>query len=105
MTRDESTPTKPDAGVIATSPATAPVAKPRAVGFLRTSHSSATHVSAAMAVAQWVATKADPARPFEATADPALKPNHPNHRSAVPINVMGRLCGLRSSDGSVRRFP
>src|SRR5262249_942109 len=93
MTIDASGVTKPDAGVIATRPATAPLAAPSAVGFPRLIHSASIQLSVAAAVAVLGATNAETASPFDASALPALKPNHPNHRSAAPVIVSGRLCG------------
>src|SRR4030042_2694161 len=86
-------PTKPDAGVMATSPATAPETAPRAVGFPRYAHSAIIHERAAAAVEMWVTTKAEVAREPEATALPPLKPNHPNQSSAAPKRVIVKLCG------------
>src|SRR5579864_8303556 len=51
-------PTNPEAGVIATSPATAPEANPSTLGLPLTSHSVNIHASAAAAAAIWVATMA-----------------------------------------------
>src|SRR5919109_2783293 len=92
-------PTKPDAGVMATSPATAPLAAPSTVGLPRKSQSIAIQESAAAAVAVLVATKALVARPSAARALPALKPNHPTQRSDAPITLKGRLCGGIASCG------
>src|SRR4030043_1774962 len=86
-------PTKPEAGVMATSPATAPEATPRTVGLPRYTHSAIIHERAAAAVEIWVTTKALVAREPDATALPPLKPNHPNQRSAAPSRVMVRLWG------------
>src|SRR4030042_851391 len=86
-------PTKPDAGVIATSPATAPEAAPRTVGFPRYAHSAIIHERAAAAVEICVTTKAEVAREPDATALPPLKPNQPNKRRAAPKRVMVRLWG------------
>ena len=85
--------TKAQAGVIATSPATAAVAPPSTVGLPRCSHSIASQTSRAMAVAVLVLRKARPATPSAASSLPALKPNQPTHSSAAPITVNGRLCG------------
>src|SRR5215475_8326585 len=85
--------TKPDAGVTATRPATAPEAMPSTEGLPLAIHSANIQPSAAAAVAIWVAAMAMPARTSAATADPALKPNHPTHRSEAPITVSTRLCG------------
>src|SRR5512141_1018268 len=93
MTSAPNAPTKPDAGVIATSPATAPDAMPRTDGLPLVNHSANIHASAAAAVANCVTNIAMPARPLEATADPALKPNQPTHRRDAPISVSVRLCG------------
>src|SRR5512135_1687501 len=93
MTSAPNAPTKPDAGVIATSPATAPDAMPSTEGLPLAIHSANIHASAAAAVANWVTNIAMPARPFEATADPALNPNQPTHSSDAPISVSTRLCG------------
>src|SRR3990170_743822 len=105
ITIDAIGPTKPDAGVIATSPATAPDAAPRTVGFPLCIHSANIHAKAAAAVAVLVTTKADTASPPDVTALPALNPNHPNQRSAAPSTVMGRLCGAIISVIYPFRFP
>src|SRR5208283_4857200 len=85
--------TKPQAGVIATSPATAPVTAPRMVGVPLCHHSMIAQVNPAAAVAVLVVTKALAAKPSAANALPALKPNQPNHKSAPPKTANGRLCG------------
>ena len=90
-------PTKPDAGVIATSPATAPEAIPSTEGLPLTSHSVNIHASAAAAVANCVTNMAMPARPSAATAEPALKPNQPTHSKDAPITVSTTLCGAIAS--------
>ena len=90
--------TKPAPGVIATKPATAPVAKPKAVGFFTTTHSNKIHTKPATAAAMCVVTSADAASPPEVKAEPALKPNQPNHTSPAPRSTIGRLCGLVSSE-------
>src|ERR1700692_4821610 len=86
-------PTKPDAGVIATKPATAPEAIPKTLGLPLVIHSANIQPNAAVAVAICVATIAMPARPSAATAEPALKPNQPTHRSDAPISVNVKLWG------------
>src|SRR5215469_12660621 len=93
MITDEIGPTKPEAGVIATRPATTPLATPRVVGLPRTNHSRMTHPRAPAAAPVFVATKAETARPLAASALPALKPNQPAHRSPAPARVKVRLCG------------
>ena len=86
-------PTNPEAGVMATSPATAPEAMPSTLGLPLVNHSTNIQASAAAAVAIWVAAIAMPARPSAATAEPALKPNQPTHNSEAPMTVSVRLCG------------
>src|ERR1700750_3316748 len=71
--------TKPDAGVIATSPATAPEMQPSTEGLPLAIHSANIQPGAAAAVAIWVTVIAMPARPLAATAEPALNPNQPTH--------------------------
>src|ERR1700739_3855536 len=85
--------TKPDAGVIATSPATAPEMMPSTLGFPLTAHSANIHASAAVAVAICVTAIAMPALPLAAVAEPALKPNQPTHNNDAPITLSTRLCG------------
>src|SRR5882672_3729268 len=89
--------TKPDAGVIATRPATAPEIIPSTDGFLATSHSENIQLSEAAAVAICVAAAAMPAFTFAVTADPALKPNQPTHSRDAPITLRARLCGAMFS--------
>src|SRR5437867_12725568 len=91
--------TKPAAGVIPTSPATAPEAAPRTFGSPRSHHSRNIHASAADAAAVFVATNATTLSLPALKALPALNPNHPNHRRPVPSSVIVRLCGRMSSDG------
>src|SRR5207302_3070897 len=97
--------TKPDAGVMATRPATAPEAMPSTLGFPLTVHSMNIQASAAAAVAICVTAIAIPARPSAATAEPALKPNHPTHSSDAPITVNTRLCGAMGSLLNPTRLP
>src|SRR5574337_162602 len=98
-------PTKPDAGVLATSPATAPLAAPRTVGLPLELHSTNIQARAAAAVARWVTTKALVASLLAAVALPALKPNQPNQSSAAPVTVIVRLWGGIGSPGWPRRRP
>src|SRR5580692_11840169 len=84
-------PTKPDAGVIATSPATAPEQIPMTVGLPRMIHSTIIQVKPAVAVARWVTAIAMPACIPALTAEPALKPNQPTHSSEAPIIVSTML--------------
>ena len=74
-------------GVIATRPATAPLAAPNMVGLPAWCHSANIQVSAAMAAAVFVVTKAFAAMPSAARALPALNPNQPTHSSAAPARL------------------
>src|SRR5262249_61073793 len=85
--------TYPHAGVMATSPATAPDAVPRTVGLPRDHHSAPIQASAAAAAPVLVAAKALTATPDASSALPALKPNQPNQSSPAPITGSGRWCG------------
>src|SRR5271169_4343676 len=86
-------PTKPAAGVIATSPATAPEMAPRALARPFLIHSATLQLKAAEAAPRCVATNAVVAKPFEARALPALNPNQPTHRRHAPMKLRTRLCG------------
>src|SRR5271167_5148027 len=105
MTTEGVGPTKPDAGVIATNPATAPEAMPKTLGLPLTIHSANIQLNAAAAVAICVAAIAMPARPSAAVAEPALKPNQPTHNSEAPISVNVRLCGAMASLPYPTRLP
>src|SRR5438132_11505839 len=95
MMIDPETSTKPDAGVIATRPATAPAAMPRTLGRPRWIHETLIHVRPAIAVAVFVTTKALVARPPAASALPALNPNEPNQRRDAPsIGIVASSCAL-----------
>src|SRR5262250_1862429 len=61
ITSEPTGPTKPEAGVMATRPATAPVQMPITVGLPRSIHSTSIQVKAAVAVAMWVTSMAMPA--------------------------------------------
>src|SRR5690348_7866120 len=93
------------AGVIATSPATAPEANPSDVAWPSRKRSTRIQLIAAEAVATWVLVKARAARPFAARAEPALKPNQPNHSRPAPSMTNGRLCGLNCALGQPFRLP
>src|ERR1700743_28336 len=77
--------TKPEAGGMATRPATAPEIAPSTDGLPLVIHSANIQASAAAAVAICVTAIAIPARPLAATAEPALNPNQPTHSSEPPI--------------------
>src|SRR2546430_13967315 len=97
MRIDAETSTYPDAGVIATRPATAPAAAPRTLGAPLCSHETVIHVRAAMAAAVFVTTNAFAARPPAVIALPALKPNHANQRNDAPRTGMGASCAAIAS--------
>ena len=80
-------PTKPQAGVIATRPATAPDAAPSIDGLPFAIHSPNIHDSTAAAVASSVLMNASAAVSPASSADPALNPNQPTHSSDAPIIV------------------
>src|ERR1700686_1572322 len=90
---------------MATSPATAPEIAPRALARPFFSHSAALQLNAAAAAPKCVATNALLARTPEASALPALKPNHPTHTRHAPIKVSTRLGGGIGCFGSPTRFP
>src|SRR6202451_2892863 len=79
--------TKPEAAVIATSPAPAPEAAPSTEGLPLAIHSANIQPSAAAAVAICVTVIAMPARPLAAKDEPAMKPNQPTHNSEAPITA------------------
>src|SRR4051812_24484587 len=91
--------TNPDAGVIATNPATAPEIAPRTLGLPVRYHSADIQPSVAVALAKWVATKALVARPDAASALPALNPNQPTHSRHAPTTARTTLCGFIASLG------
>src|SRR5690349_24932461 len=86
-------PTNPAAGVIATSPATAPEIAPNALARPFLTHSAALQLSAAAAAPKCVATNALDASEPAASALPALNPNHPTHNRQAPTKLSTRLCG------------
>src|SRR5574338_186961 len=93
MIKDAIGPTKPEAGVIATSPATAPDEAPTMLGFPVWAQAIRVHVSAAMPVAVFVTTHADVAIPSASNSEPALNPNQPNQSIPTPNTTIGMLCG------------
>src|SRR5205823_2186607 len=98
-------PTYPAAGVMATSPATNPDATPRLEGLPCFFHSIPAQASAPIAAATCVLTNASAASELACSAEPALKPNQPNHKSPAPSSVMVRLCGGALRCGQPRRGP
>src|SRR5579863_402956 len=84
--------TNPEAGVMATRPATAPEMAPRAVGLPLWIHSKMVQPMAAAAVAKWVATKALVARELAPRALPALNPNQPTQSRQAPMKLRTMEC-------------
>src|SRR3954453_16026114 len=89
--------TKPDAGVMVPSPATAPEIMPSTEGLRRTVHSIAPQVSAPAQAARWVAVIAITARELAPTADPPLNPTQPTHSKPVPTTASDKSNGDRLS--------
>ena len=81
------------AGVMATRPATMPDAPPSEVAWPSRRRSTSSQASIAAAVAPSVLIHATPAVVSAARAEPALKPNQPNHSRPAPSITSGRLCG------------
>src|SRR5579883_3453059 len=92
-------PTNPAAGVMATSPATAPEMAPSALGLPLRSHSAPLQPRTAAAAPKLVATKALVARLPAASALPALNPNHPTQSKQAPTKLRTTLCGVIESLG------
>ena len=83
----------PEAGVIATNPATAPEIAPRTVGLPVLIHSMKVHAKAPAAAAKCVLMNAYPASDPAERAFPALNPNQPTHNIAAPTTDSTTLCG------------
>src|SRR5271157_1631433 len=97
--------TNPEAGVMATRPATHPEIPPSTLGLPVRIHSTTIQPSAADAAAKCVATNALVASAEAASALPALNPNHPTHSRHAPIKLSARLCGFIGSCGYPLRRP
>src|SRR4051812_39319963 len=97
--------TKPQAGVITTSPATAPEQNPSTLGLPRNMYSAIAQTNDATAVAMVVVRNAFAATPSAATAEPALKPYQPTHSIPVPTMQSTMLCGGIGSLPNPRRLP
>src|SRR6266571_4949138 len=97
--------TYPQAGVITTSPPTAPEQKPRTLGLPRSAYSSIAHVNEATAVASVVLMNAFAAIPSGARALPALKPYQPTQSKPVPTMQSTMLCGAMISFLNPSRCP
>lgn len=86
--------TIPAIGVIPTRPATAPTEADTAPGFLPIRASKVIHVIIATAAAVLVFKNAFTAIPFTAKDEPALNPNQPIHKRAVPSSTNGIFTGI-----------
>src|SRR5436190_24325352 len=89
--------TYPHAGVITTSPPTAPEQNPSTLGLPRSAYSSIAHVNDATAVASVVLMNALAAIPSGARALPALNPYQPTQSKPVPTMQSTMLCGAMIS--------
>src|SRR5947209_10394521 len=97
--------TYPQAGVITTSPATAPEQNPSTLGLPRSAYSSIAQVNEATAVASVVLMNAFAAIPSGASALPALKPYQPTQSKPVPTMQSTMLCGAMISFLNPSRRP
>ena len=97
--------TEPQDGVIATSPETRPEAAPSEVAWPSRNRSTSSQPRVPVAPASRVAAKTTAARWSAARAEPALKPNHPNHSSPAPSITRVRLCGRIGSLPKPTRRP
>src|SRR5271157_990688 len=88
--------TKPAAGVTAASPQTNPMHIPTAEGFPFRIQSSIIQLTPPAAAARFVVTRALTAMSFAERELPALNPNQPNQRIAVPRITYGTLLGRLS---------
>src|SRR5438128_11346549 len=89
--------TYPQAGVITTSPATAPEQNPSTLGVPRSAYSSIAHVNEATAVASVVVMNAFAAIASAARALPASNPYQPTQTKPVPTMHSTILCGAMIS--------
>src|ERR1051325_522696 len=97
--------TNPHAGVITTSPATAPEQKPRMLGLPLTRYSAIAQAKEPTAVARVVVMKALAATTSAATALPALKPYQPTQSIPVPTMHRTMLWGGIGSLPKPSRLP
>ena len=79
---------------MATKPTTAPIQNPIAVGFFPLTPSKNIQAKPAAAAAVLVVANAVTAKVPAPKAEPALKPNQPNHKIAVPNKTKGMFEGL-----------
>src|ERR1700687_4617094 len=102
ITSEPTGPTKPDAGVMATRPATAPVQMPTTVGLPRRIHSTSIQVKPAPAVANWV-TPTDMPGCFPAvTAAPMRHGAAGEVEHLHPAGEVALLVGVGDAEEAVR---
>src|SRR3954447_5225593 len=92
-------------GVIATRPATTPDAAPSEVACPSRIFSVSSQPSDAAPVATIVLTQTTEAALLAASAEPALKPNQPNHSRPAPVITRVRLCSRIGSRPKPTRLP
>src|SRR3974377_714895 len=97
--------TKPAAGVMAPSPASAPEIAPKALTLPLRYHSAALQPSTAAAAPKCVATNALEARLLAASALPALNPNQPTHNRHAPTKLRTTLWGETGCPGPTKPRP
>src|SRR6188508_3348543 len=105
MTTAPETVTNPHAGVITTSPATAPEQKPNTLGLPRRAYSAIAQANDATAAAMVVVVNALAATLSAATALPALNPYQPTQSMPVPTMQRTMLCGGIGSLPKPSRLP
>src|SRR2546423_14233799 len=98
-------PTYPHAGVITTSPPTAPEQNPRTLGLPRKMYASMAQVKEATAVSRVVVVKALAAMVSAPSALPALNPYHPTQSMPVPTMQRTMEWGARISLRNPSRGP
>src|ERR671918_623495 len=91
-------------GVIATRPVTMPEAPPSEVALPSRIRSVISQPRLAAPVATIVLTQTTEAVLPAETAEPALKPNQPNHSNPAPSMTRVRLCGRIGSLRQPTRF-
>ncbi len=91
--------------MIATRPATAPEPAPSEVNVPCWIFSATSQPIIAVQVAIWVLMKTMEAWPLAPRAEPALKPNQPNHSRPTPSITNGTLCGRIGSRPKPTRLP
>src|SRR5216110_3927783 len=97
--------TNPHAGVMTTSPPTAPEQKPSTLGLPRNNHSSPAQLKDATAVAKVVVINALAAMPSAPRALPALNPYQPTQSIPAPTMQSTMLCGAIISFRKPSRGP